>query len=100
MPCQKVLLICLALISTAVLPAQSSDDALLKQFMQDEDYAKAKPLAKELWQKNYDNAVYYEYLLTCYVHDEDWSDAQNMIKKFKRKNGKNEGYEVDEIYIK
>jgi len=81
------------------LIAQSSDELLAKQFMQDEEYEKALPLCKSLWQNNYKNATYYNWLLDCYIHENEWDKARSVVKKTKKKNKANEVYEVDLLYL-
>ena len=80
--------------------AQSSNERLAKQFMQEEEYEKALPLVKSLWQKNYSNQTYYDWLLECYIDQNEWGKAKSAIQKTRKKNRNKTPYNVDLVYIR
>ena len=88
----------LAISRTACL-AQSSDEQLAQQFIQDEEYEKALPISKSLWQKDYSNPIYYEWLLKCYIHENKWDKAKYVVQKTRKKTRKKISYNVDLIYL-
>ena len=89
----------LAIRTTACL-AQSSDEQLAQQFIQNKEYEKALPLSKSLWQKNYGNTTYYEWLLKCYIHENKWDKATYVVQKTRKKTREKNPYNVDLIYLK
>ncbi len=94
----KWIWIWLGLLCTKLV-AQTPDEKLVAQFMADKEYAKALPMAENLYKSNGSKELYYEWLLQCHMELGGFNNALQLVKKAAKKNKNDLRYEVDELWI-
>lgn len=93
-----LLLICL-IGQTTVFAQNKPNDALAIQYYQNEEYDKAYPIFKALFEENPSSFYYYEYYFNTLLQLEDYSTAEKMLKKQSRKYEPAYVYEIDLAYV-
>src|SRR5690242_6030409 len=74
--------------------AQTQDEQLAAQYVEDREYAKAAELYEKLFKKS-KNETFYSYYLNCLIALEDYAQAEETLKKLLKKDPENFRYIID-----